>query len=757
MSSTSNENNNQQQGNQRAKGSAPTRKGPRSNNAQRTGNKSFNRSKGSFGERKGNGGNSSDGSAKKYQGKRFASSGERTYGNGRRKQEGDHAYGDGERKGNRRFNESEGRGNRRFDNDKRNNNRRFNDNQQRENRRFNDGKPYGKRPGGTSYRTDKTPANNEERESMDKRRSLDKKDGFKGNRGNNRTFNGDRGGNRDQRENKDFKRENSAQKKFEGHRFGNTEKRKVYKNKKEFDQEKVATLMDESTAAYRGELDPKREERSRIAPGRKTREMRELKEESERQKASEERKEREAIDDITVPAEKRFYKNEASPARLAALDVTRAVRKRNAYANEVIASRIDTSDMSTADRAFATLLVLGVVSTYGTLDEIINRAMKKPTDAFDDVRDALRISVYEIIFLDKSPHAALDQGVELVRAISPSASGLGNAILHRVLEMKPEFPFGDPNHDINALARVYAFPKWMARKLVEDMGAKEASTLMHASNEPAPLFISVNALKANDEEIIAAFEAEGATLRPAESQGVSPAGCFHVSNPRAIAAPSITKLFDEGKILVSDASAQTVAECIFDQDKPESVLEVGAGRGTKTILIQNAAVRTLGHQIVLTSVDLHDFKVQLLKERASSYGVELEQAVAGNAMRLENVVGDATYDTVFVDAPCSGLGTLRRHPEIRWRINEQHIEELADTQLAILRSAAKRVAAQGHLVYSTCTVTYDENTGVVKRFLESPEGKNFKLATVFDKSAFISMLCNGSPDAHFAVKFERVE
>ena len=146
-----------------------------------------------------------------------------------------------------------------------------------------------------------------------------------------------------------------------------------------------------------------------------------------------------------------------------------------------------------------------------------------------------------------------------------------------------------------------------------------------------------------------------------------------------------------------------------------------------------------------------------MKKRARTYGVELTDPVAGNGARLEPAIGDNVYDTVFIDAPCSGLGTLRRHPEIRWRINEQHIEELADTQVSILRNAANHVAPQGQLVYATCTVTYDENNGVVKRFLESPEGKNFKLVPVFGRPGFSSLLTDGSPDAHFAVKFERID
>ncbi|MBP3867372.1 MAG: hypothetical protein J6D25_06130, partial [Eggerthellaceae bacterium] len=207
-----------------------------------------------------------------------------------------------------------------------------------------------------------------------------------------------------------------------------------------------------------------------------------------------------------------YEKCQASPGRLGALYATQQVRRRKAFAQEVIETTIDRSKLSVQDRSFATLLTLGVVSMQGSLDDVINRALANPRDVKPDVRDALRISTYEIIYLRKAPHAAVDQGVELVRAVAPSASGLANAVLHRILEMSDRFPFGDPNKDLAALALNYAFPEWLARQLIEDLGAQAAVELMQASNEPAPLFVCVNALQATDEEIISLFDEVGAKL-----------------------------------------------------------------------------------------------------------------------------------------------------------------------------------------------------------------------------------------------------
>ena len=218
----------------------------------------------------------------------------------------------------------------------------------------------------------------------------------------------------------------------------------------------------------------------------------------------------------------------------------------------------------------------------------------------------------------------------------------------------------------------------------------------------------------------------------------------------------VRRLFGQGKILVSDASAQAVAACVLEDGKPSSVLEVGAGRGTKTIMLQSMAMRTYGEQLNLTSMDSHSFKSNLLEKRAQEYGVKIGDIVTGNATRLDTVMPERMFDLIFIDAPCSGLGTLRRHHEIRWRLTPEHIAELADTNLAMLKSAANHVEVGGCIVYATCTVTYDENNGVVKRFLESEQGASFKLAPIAGKACFAPRLVHGSPDAHFAARFVRI-
>lgn len=453
----------------------------------------------------------------------------------------------------------------------------------------------------------------------------------------------------------------------------------------------------------------------------------------------------------------RNRKSLASPARLAALEACMIVRERDAYAQEVIAATIDRSALSAEDRAFATLLVLGVSSTWGTLDELIDRSLRSPKDIKADVRDALRISAYEMAFLHKETYAVVDQGVELVRAVAPRAAGVGNAALRSLARLMPAFPFGDPETDLAAFARLEGFPLWIAELLSDEMGPDAARAFMRASNEPAPLFVAENPLRAKEGEVLAELERAKAHCVAVGTGEDRVSGCWHVTPARVLSDGRIRRLIGDGKMLVSDASSQRVADLVLPETEPSSTLEIGAGRGTKTILLEGAAVRRWGHPLAShAAVDNHPFKIELLQRRAAENGIDDIEGIVADATDLQATLGERTFDFVFIDAPCSGLGTLRRHPEIRWRLTLDHVKELARTQLALLRSAAQCVSPDGTLAYATCTVTRQENIQVVKAFLESPEGRAFRLAPIGGKSCFAPLLEPGSPDAHFAVTFRRV-
>ena len=443
----------------------------------------------------------------------------------------------------------------------------------------------------------------------------------------------------------------------------------------------------------------------------------------------------------------------ASPARQAALRVTSIVRERDAFAQELIHKYIDSSRMSREDRAFATRLTLGVVSSYGTLDDVINRCLDRISDINDDVRDALRISTYEIIFLKKEPHAAVSQGVELVKTIAPKASGLANAVLRRIADKAHKFPFGDPRTDIEAFARLHAFPEWLAKRALLDLGPEATRDYLAGSNEPAPLFIAINAAKANESEVVETIEAAHGEPVAVSVNGEDIPGCYCLSEGRVLFDGRVRHMIQTGQLLVSDASSQQIARLVLPEEKPASLLEIGAGRGTKTVLIQSDAQRRFGSQIdEYVTVDNLKFKTNITSERAEEYGVHVSESITGDATELNDVIGDRAFNVVFIDAPCSGLGTLRRHPEIRWRLNPEKIDEFAKTGLELLKSASSHVTPGGYIVFSTCTITRAENIDVVKAFLASDEGASFELAPIGGAPCFNPALKPGSPDAHFAVR-----
>ncbi|MEG1397812.1 MAG: transcription antitermination factor NusB [Raoultibacter sp.] len=448
--------------------------------------------------------------------------------------------------------------------------------------------------------------------------------------------------------------------------------------------------------------------------------------------------------------------SKASAARIFAVQVGRAVRMRNAFTHDVITAQLEKTKLTAEDRAFATKIALGVTSSLGTLDEVIDRCLRSPKDISPEVRDALRISTYEIIFLGKSLHAAVDQGVELVRSVAPEAAGLANAVLRKISRAKDDFPFGDPATSIGALARQQAFPLWLAQLLVDDLGREAAAEAMEASNSVAPLFIAINALRGDPEVVRRIFASAGEKSGPVEIAGVVLPLCLCVENHRIIQDARIKQLFAEGKIIVSDVAAQAIAQLAIPQKRPARFLEIGSGRGTKSILLQNGALAAYGDQMTLETLDNRDFKMQLLERRAKQCGVELAAAHIGDATKLFETFGADAFDAIFIDAPCSGLGTLRRHPEIRWRITKDDIDELAQLGATMLDEAAACVSVGGQLTYATCTVTRQENTRVIERFLKSKRGESFRLLPVGEAPAFATRLTPGSPDAHFAACMVRV-
>lgn len=449
-----------------------------------------------------------------------------------------------------------------------------------------------------------------------------------------------------------------------------------------------------------------------------------------------------------------------SPARAAALRLLQEARIRSAWGHELLAKTVAGEQLDSRDTAFATRLAYGVLACEGTLDEVLDRFIDRPSRIHPRVRDALRAAAYELLFMRTPDRVAVHQGVEAVRIAEPRATGLANAVLRRVAEAAPSFPWGDPDSDTAALALATAHPRWLVDLLVADLGPQRARTMLHADNEPSPLYLAHNPFAGSEADLICSLEQDGAEPDP-----FGPEGCIRAGVPSA--AVRSTALRD-GRAVVADAAAQFVASLAGPPPGGRGV-ELAAGRGTKTLLMQAASLRA-GGTAELLSADIHEFKVSLLAERMATLGAPGVRAVVADttcAASLAELGGPASADVVMVDAPCSGLGTLRRHPEKRWRLDEAAIEQLAQVGERMLGTAALLVRPGGFVVYSTCTVTERENRAVVEGFLSGSEGRGFHPVSLQEKVPpgwdrhltadgwFQSLPAEDGPDGHFAAVLVR--
>ncbi|MDR3685937.1 MAG: transcription antitermination factor NusB [Coriobacteriia bacterium] len=449
----------------------------------------------------------------------------------------------------------------------------------------------------------------------------------------------------------------------------------------------------------------------------------------------------------------------ASMARRAALDVVARVRERTGYAHEVLDARLRSSKLSSSDAGLATRLAYGTLQTEGTLDEVLDRYLEgKKLEP--RVRDALRLSAYEILFMHTPSRAAVHQGVELVRGLRPQAAGMANAVLRRASEDAETFPWGDPETDTAALARLYGHPLWLTEMWVDELGREHAAEMLAANNEPAPLYVAINPFAPDRGAVSGALQKDGTAVVSCPVPG-----CFELAEGAAAVNGSAIR---DGIALVTDASAQFVAGLV-PALPGSSIVEIGSGRGTKTMLIQGRAI-SAGGPAEIYAVDLHEFKAHLLEQRLERFGVPGVHALIGDARDIAAIPGipaPAGVDVAFIDAPCSGLGTLRRHPEKRWRVAAADIEALGSLGGELLAQAASLVRSGGVVVYSTCTVARRENAEVVESFLATELGGEFRLEMLGDgvpevwrqfitaEGYFSSFPVSGAPDGHFAARLVR--
>lgn len=449
----------------------------------------------------------------------------------------------------------------------------------------------------------------------------------------------------------------------------------------------------------------------------------------------------------------------ATDARRAAREVVSRVRSRDAYAHETLSAVLAERSLDPREASLATRLAYGTVATRGTLSEAIDRHATNASAIEPLVRDALCVATYELLFAATPARAAVSEGVELVREVRPRAAGLANAVLRRIAEDAPAFPWGDPDTDVEVLARLHGHPVWLAELWISQLGREMAAAIMAANNEPAPLYLAHLPFSTDLATVVSSLVDDGA------EPGACPLpGCIVAGKPSAAIRSSAVR---DRQVIVADAGAQFTASVVRPA-AGQLIVDIGAGRGTKSLLLAALACAS-GGPADIVAVDSHAFKLEALAALTAELGISGIRTVVADATEATTagLPAAATADAVLVDAPCTGLGTLRRHPDRRWRMRIGEIETLALLGSSLLTASALLVKPGGFVVYSTCTITRSENEDVISRFLASEEGKGFSVDSlggdvpaewqrfITPEGYFQSTPAPDGPDGHFVARLVR--
>lgn len=397
-----------------------------------------------------------------------------------------------------------------------------------------------------------------------------------------------------------------------------------------------------------------------------------------------------------------------SRPREIALTILHRVDRRKAYADVLLNARLEKAALAPADAALLTHMVYGALRWRGRSDWVLARLLRNPLKGLDPlVRNLLRLGVHELLFLDRVPaYATVNELVELAkRRAGPGKARLVNAVLRQVAGRERD-AWSPPRAGGAAdPAALVSHPLWLIDMWREQFGREDSRRLMEVNNQEAPLVLRANRLRISRGELVERLCARGIDARPGAWSPLA-------VRLRGAASPAELAEFREGLCQVQGEASQMVG-FLIDARPGMRVLDVCAAPGGKATHM----------------AELMEGRGEVVAGDVSERGVA---RVAGNARRLgldciRAQVRDATgvlpgesgaFDRVLVDAPCSGLGTLRAHPEIRWHRTARDLDRLAALQAAMLDRAAPRVRPGGVLVYATCTLSRVENEQVVEAFLE---------------------------------------
>jgi 16S rRNA (cytosine967-C5)-methyltransferase len=386
-----------------------------------------------------------------------------------------------------------------------------------------------------------------------------------------------------------------------------------------------------------------------------------------------------------------------------ALEILRRIED-GAYADALLDQSRPSFDPR--DSAFLLELVYGTLRNRTHLDWVLDQfsaqAISK-TDAW--TRNILRLGAYQMLFLDKVPvSAAVNTAAELAKEFGKK-SGYVNGLLRNLDRKRATLVGPDRDDPVKGLSVLYSHPEWLVRRWMERFGEGTTETLLRENNRPAPLVVRTNTLKTTRDQLKASLESEGANT---VETAYSTVGLEILSSPGLRSLTAYTK----GWFMVQDEAAQLIAP-LLGPLRGETVLDACAAPGGKATHL----AELMGNEGRIVALESDQGRIKRIQENSARLGITVITPVRGDATKYQ----EGRFDKVLVDAPCSGLGVLRRHPDGRWNKSENTIRERTVIQRGILKNCALLLKPGGILVYATCTTEPEENEELINDFLEATE------------------------------------
>lgn len=412
-----------------------------------------------------------------------------------------------------------------------------------------------------------------------------------------------------------------------------------------------------------------------------------------------------------------------------AVKILNRIDRTDAYLDKMLEIEIRNSDLSSVDKSLLFEIVHGVVRWLGRIDWVLTGFYRGQfSKCIPNIKNAMRVALYQILFLDKVPdYAAVNEAVSFVKKLQgDKPAGLTNAVLRNIIRTKNGIRYPDPKEDLPGyLSAYYSHPSWMVKRWLSLFGHEFTESLLIANNNKPVHTIRVNTLKTSFEDFLLLLD----SVNLSYSRGKFIPEFIRLTNLTNI---TDWEYFQKGYFTLQDES--TGLSCRALDVKPGMrVLDLCSAPGGKTSYLADL----MGNEGEIVALDRYESRLKLLEQNLERLGITNVKPVAIDAKEFE----DSNFDRVLVDVPCSGLGTLTKKPDIKWKRDWGDIRKLNEIQLDLITTGAKFVKPGGFIVYSTCTIEPDENYEIVKKFLFS--NPDFELVKLTDEVATALIDNNG--------------